>query len=110
MQAKQGNSKIKLVALIVALLMVEMTLPFFNQYIHKAMSLNLVGDLPQTGIIVLASILVGILGGMYPAFFLSSYRPAHVMGSSTSANKGSPFVRQALVVFQEWQKAALKFL
>ena len=44
--------------------------------------------------------MVGVLGGLYPAFFLSSYRPAHVMGSSTSSNKGSTFIRQGLVIFQ----------
>jgi len=89
-----------LLALAVALVLVELILPFFNQFVGKAMSLNLVGNPLQTGGIVLAAILVGVLGGMYPAFFLSSYRPAHVMGSSTAAIKGSPFIRQTLVVFQ----------
>jgi len=89
-----------LIALIFALLMVETALPFFNQYVDKAMSLDITGDLLQTGGIILASIMVGVLGGLYPAFFLSSYRPAHVMGSSTSGNKGSDFIRQGLVVFQ----------
>ncbi len=89
-----------LIALAFALLMVESALPFFGQYVDKAMDLDITGDLPQTAGIVLASILVGVLGGLYPAFFLSSYRPAHVMGSSTSPNKGSNFIGQGLVVFQ----------
>jgi putative ABC transport system permease protein len=89
-----------LIALAFALLMVEMVLPFFNEYVDKAMNLDIAGDLLQTGGIVLASIAVGVLGGLYPAFFLSSYRPAHVMGASTSSNKGSVFVRRGLVVFQ----------
>lgn len=43
---------------------------------------------------------VGILGGIYPAFFLSSYRPSGILGATTSGNRGSQFIRQALVVFQ----------
>ena len=88
------------IALAAALLMVEAVLPFFNQYVDKAMSLDLLSDPLQSASILLATIAVGALGGVYPAFFLSSYRPAHVMGSSTSANKGSPFMRQVLVIFQ----------
>ncbi len=89
-----------LLALFVALVLVEMVLPFYNEYLHKSMGLELLADPLQSLLIVLATVLVGVLGGMYPAFFLSSYRPSHVMGSSSSANKGSPFIRQALVVFQ----------
>jgi putative ABC transport system permease protein len=57
----------------------------------------------DSGIIVAIvgiSTLVGLLGGIYPAFFLSSYRPSQVLGSSSSKNKGSHLVRQILVVFQ----------
>jgi putative ABC transport system permease protein len=89
-----------LAGLAVALIAVEAILPWFNQYLGKAMQLDFLGNPVQTGIIVMAAMMVGALGGIYPAFFLSSYRPAHVMGSSTSANKGSPRVRQALVVLQ----------
>jgi putative ABC transport system permease protein len=89
-----------LLALFIALAVVEGILPYFNQYVDKAMSLSVVAEPMQMAAIVLASILVGVLGGLYPAFFLSSYRPAHVMGSSTSSNKGSTGVRQLLVVFQ----------
>jgi len=89
-----------LIALFFALLMIESVLPFFNEYVNKAMSLDITGDLLQTGGIVLAAILVGVLGGLYPAFFLSSYRPAQAMGSSTSSNKGSIFIRKGLVISQ----------
>lgn len=89
-----------LLALSIALLLVELALPFFNQYVDKVMSLELLADPLQFSGIVLTTIAVGALGGVYPAFFLSSYRPAHVMGSSSSTHKGSPFMRQALVVFQ----------
>jgi len=89
-----------LLALLAAVIMVELVLPFFNQYLDKSMGLDVMADPRQSAMIVLATIVVGVLGGIYPAFFLSSYRPSHVMGSSSSAHKGSPFLRQVLVIFQ----------
>jgi len=89
-----------LISLVFAMMLVESVLPFFNEYLDKTMNLDITGDLLQTCGIVLASILVGVLGGLYPAFFLSSYRPAHVMSSSTSSNKGSSLIRKGLVISQ----------
>jgi putative ABC transport system permease protein len=89
-----------IIALVFALLLVEAALPFFNQYVDKDMSLGLMQDPLQTVAIVLASVAVGLLGGIYPAFFLSSYQPARIMGSSTTSNKGSVAVRKGLVIFQ----------
>jgi putative ABC transport system permease protein len=91
---------VAIVALIVALLIAETILPFFANFLGKEMSLNLVGDPLQTGILILASVLVGALGGIYPAVFLASYRPSQIMASSSSKNKGSPVVRQILVICQ----------
>jgi putative ABC transport system permease protein len=88
------------IALLAAVLLVEIALPWFNQYVGKAMKPDLLGDPLQFGGILLAATVAGVLGGLYPAFFLSSYRPAQVMASSTTANKGSPFIRKALVIFQ----------
>jgi len=96
-----------LLAMVVALVLVEAVLPFFSQFLGKDLALDLLGDPLQTAVIVISTCMIGLLGGLYPAFFLSSYRPAHVMGSSSSKNKGSPFVRQALVVFQFAMSIAL---
>jgi putative ABC transport system permease protein len=96
-----------LIAMFVALLLVEAALPFFSSFLDKNLVLNILGDPLQTAVIVGLCCLVGLLGGIYPAFFLASYRPAHVMGSSSSKNKGSPLVRQALVVFQFAMSIAL---
>ncbi|MCW8926074.1 MAG: hypothetical protein OQJ84_07450, partial [Xanthomonadales bacterium] len=71
-----------------------------NQFLDKNMALGVLSDPLQSGFILVVVIVVGIIGGLYPAFFLSSYRPAHVMGASSSPDKGSPLVRQALVVLQ----------
>jgi putative ABC transport system permease protein len=78
----------------------EFSLPFYNAFLGKSFESILMAGPGIIVAIVGVSTLVGILGGIYPAFFLSSYRPSQVLGSSTSKNKGSHFVRQMLVVFQ----------
>ncbi|MCC6279684.1 MAG: ABC transporter permease [Saprospiraceae bacterium] len=42
----------------------------------------------------------GILAGLYPAIFMSSFRPAAVLKGSSSSAKGGVYLRKALVVFQ----------
>lgn len=87
-------------ALITGGFIAALVLPYFNQYLGKEMTLGLL-DNPLQGIgVVLVVVAIGILGGTYPAFFLSAFRPARVMGASTSSNKSSLGVRKALVVIQ----------
>jgi putative ABC transport system permease protein len=86
-------------ALLLAFVMVIVVLPTFNTVMMKELSLN-TGNLL---IIILAGIAIclvtGVLGGSYPAFFLSSLVPAHVL-KSKSITTGSQWVRRSLVVFQ----------
>jgi putative ABC transport system permease protein len=89
-----------LVALVIALALVELTLAPFNAFLHKQLRLDLVGDpallLTMVGLIVI----VGVIGGLYPAFYLSRFRPAEVLKANQSSASGSSLVRAGLVVFQ----------
>lgn len=46
------------------------------------------------------AVVTGILAGLYPAIFMSSFRPAAVLKSVNTSAKGSVSLRKALVVFQ----------
>ncbi|HEV7347758.1 ABC transporter permease [Telluribacter sp.] len=91
------------VALVLTALVVPMVLPAFNELADK--NLNLVG-LFTTG--RMAGLLLGLtvlcfLAGGYPAFVLSSFRPAAVLKGSLAGLLGgtrTPLLRQALVVGQ----------
>lgn len=87
-------------ALVIALFIAGLVLPYFNQYLGKNLVLGLLDNPLLIIAVMLVVVIIGILGGAYPAFFLSSFRPARVMGSNTSANKGSLGVRKALVLIQ----------
>ena len=81
------------VALLIALSLVEICLPLFNQFFYDNLQLNAPAVLALT-------LVVGLLAGWYPAFFLSSFSPVTVLKSSASSSPGSTGLKKGLVIFQ----------
>jgi putative ABC transport system permease protein len=90
-----------LCAMILAFGIVAGVLPFFNQLTGKLTSFAFFLE-PVTVLIVTGGvILVGIVAGIYPSFFLSSFNTISVLkGSTLSATGKKDFLRSGLVVFQ----------
>jgi putative ABC transport system permease protein len=89
-----------LISLLTAVVLAELFLPTFNNLLE--VKLNLIDfDNPVFLLVLLGlGLLVGIISGSYPAFFLSSFKPLSVMqGKLRSATSGKIF-RWGLVVFQ----------
>jgi putative ABC transport system permease protein len=91
---------IALFALIVALAAVEVVLPLYNDAIDKNLTMTIYEDPALALGMVLVTVLIGLLSGSYPAFYLSRYRPARTLKSTQSADTGQGRVRAMLVVFQ----------
>ncbi|MCJ7578991.1 MAG: ABC transporter permease [Candidatus Aminicenantes bacterium] len=88
------------ISLLIAMIMVSVVLPQFNQFIGRSLSFNLVSNLSLVFLLFLLAIFVGILSGIYPALFLSAFKPVRVLkGELDSGKKGLSF-RTVLVVFQ----------
>lgn len=89
-----------LVSCILAITLVILVLPLFNQLAGK----NIVTSaLLQPQIIIgllLLPLLVGVVAGSYPAFVLSSFRPIEVLKGKLSGKSKSGGLRSSLVVFQ----------
>ena len=83
-------------ALIIALVMVQLALPAFNNISGKHLSL----DVKPIIAFIALGLLVGIAAGIYPAFYLSSYKPIEVLKGKLAANNKSFGLRSSLVVFQ----------
>lgn len=89
-----------LIALVIAVALVELSLSPFNSFLHKELSLDFVAD-PMLLVMVLGLIVgVGVIGGLYPAVYLSRFRPAEVLKANQSSAGGSSLLRSGLVVFQ----------
>jgi len=91
-----------LIALTVAVILIQAALPFYRNLTGVPLSLSYFGNpLVIPGLLGLA-LGVGILAGLYPAFFLSSFNLSHVLKGSPLAGRGrgAHFLRNGLVVFQ----------
>ena len=87
------------VAGLFALLIVELSLPAFNQLINKNLLLNLKDPLLWFGLSVFV-IFTGLLAGSYPAFFLSAFKPVKVLKGFAKSIKNPFNPRKILVVTQ----------
>jgi putative ABC transport system permease protein len=89
-----------LVSLVIALALVEVLLPVYDAFLSRPIAFNYLADWPFLLAILVATIVAGLLSGVYPALVLSSFRPAAVLKASTSTQSGSGRIRMALVVWQ----------
>jgi putative ABC transport system permease protein len=92
------------VALILAVVLVWLALPFFNDLADKNLTLNFTKVPWLLPGLLLLGLVVGILAGSYPAFFLSSFKPISVLKGGTHLNllrgRRSIGLRGTLVVVQ----------
>jgi putative ABC transport system permease protein len=87
-------------ALLIALVLVELFLPTFNQLAGKQIEISFFANAVSIAILLGVTLLVGLLAGSYPAFVLSAMRPALVLKSGSPTNLGGAWIRRGLVVFQ----------
>jgi putative ABC transport system permease protein len=87
-------------ALLLAIGFVHFVLPAFRSFVGREIVLNPFRDIAlMPGLILLAAV-VGAIAGSYPAFIISSFRPATVLkGTSASRAKGLG-LRNALIIIQ----------
>ncbi|MCB0845306.1 MAG: ABC transporter permease [Bacteroidetes bacterium] len=87
-------------ALIVAVLLVEILLPSFNSYFFKDLHMDYFSNPFTIPFLLGITILVGLVAGSYPAFYLSRFKPVTILrGKVGISGKKSPF-RSGLVVLQ----------
>lgn len=89
-----------LVALVLAAALIELALPPFAAFVGKELSFDPIRDPFLLAVAAGLVAVVGLLGGLYPAIYLSRFRPARVLKANQSSASGSPRFRSALVVFQ----------
>ncbi len=88
------------VALVLAILLMQAALPYFNRLTHLNLSLQFTSNPYIIPALILFGIITGFLAGSYPAFFLSSFNPITVLKGKFISGKKSIGLRSGLVVFQ----------
>lgn len=87
------------IALMLALVAVQILLPFFNEITEKSVHLDFTNPVFVSGILII-TIVCGLLAGCYPAFLLSSFKPVSVLKGNMPASLSGSGFRKALVVVQ----------
>lgn len=73
----------------------------FGDYINKTLTADMILDPQVIGLLIAVILVIGLGSGIYPALFLSAFRPAIVLKGKLVPGMGSSgFFRKALVVFQ----------
>jgi putative ABC transport system permease protein len=92
---------ITLMSVILALLLVYFMLPYFNEILGAAFKLDFYSNwIFNIGLLIII-ILVSLVAGIYPAFYLSRYNPIKVLKSGIeSEGSYSGWLTKSLVVFQ----------
>ncbi len=87
-----------LISLGIALIIVKLVLPFFNQLTQK--NIHFGDNLSLIVWITGLTLVTGLFAGLYPSFYLSSFKPVAVLKGKIIKNISEIIVRKGLVVFQ----------
>lgn len=86
--------------LVVAVVLVEVLLPYYNNFVGKELIFNFITDFKWISILLGVVLVIGVVAGSYPAMVLSAFQPATVLKGSFKANNSHQLFRSALVVTQ----------
>ena len=89
-----------MIALMLALALVEVLLPAFGAFLRKPLEFHYLGEWPLLLLILGVTVAAGLISGSYPALVLSGFRPASVLRANASGQAGSGWLRTILVVAQ----------
>ncbi|MCO4291835.1 ABC transporter permease [Solitalea sp. MAHUQ-68] len=87
------------IAFVLALVVVQLILPVFNDLSNKALAFSYLLDAKLIGGYILLFILTGLLAGFYPALVLSKYNPTQTL-YGRFAIAGKNYLQKSLVVTQ----------
>ena len=72
----------------------------FSDFVQRGLKFDFAGDPLLAGGLLLATLVIGVLGGFYPALVLSSFKPGTVLKGGQVKSAASPVTRQGMVVVQ----------
>jgi putative ABC transport system permease protein len=87
-------------AMVLAVALTELLLPWMNSVLKQKIGFNYLGDPALLGALLVTTVGLGLMAGIYPAFILSAYRPAAVLKGTLVQGATGGVVRRALVALQ----------
>lgn len=88
------------ISIVISTILVQVTLPLFNELSGKEIRFDQ-NNVVYFGIaLIILTVITGVVAGSYPAFYLSSFRPAEVLKGKMALGNASGTLRQTLVIMQ----------
>ncbi|HOX81468.1 MAG TPA: ABC transporter permease [Chryseolinea sp.] len=91
---------ITLVSMLLSIVMMDLCFPFFNSITgkHFDLSLETIGEFIPA--LLLITLIIGVIAGSYPAFYLSKLKPVATLKGQAVFTRNKFNLRTSLVVFQ----------
>ncbi len=89
-----------LAALVIAVALIGLAIPAFNQLAGKTLTLQDLGDAKLVLGFLVVMLLIGFCAGAYPALFLSRFKPVNSLKGSGNLRTSNQLIRKGLIVFQ----------
>ncbi|MFP4023029.1 MAG: ABC transporter permease [Thiohalospira sp.] len=89
-----------MISLIVAMVIIESVLPFFNSFTLKQLTIGYFSNIYVLPSLLLLGVVVGIVSGLYSASYLSSSKILNVIKGKVLSGSGKARFRSFLVIFQ----------
>lgn len=91
---------ISFLAFLLSIVFTALFLPSFNDMAGKNISDGIFSNPQHVAILLLFSLVIGMLAGIYPALILSSFKPVNVLKGSFSTGSQGAILRKGLVIAQ----------
>ena len=86
-------------SILVAMALVELVRPFFNQFTGVEMKIPYADPMLYVALLLIV-LITGLLSGSYPSLYLSSMKPVTILKGASRHGKGHSIFRTSLVIFQ----------
>jgi len=91
---------LSVMALLLAILITELSLPYFNNLLDLDLYVGYFENWYTIPLLLVLCFFIGFFAGIYPAFYLSSFKPIKVLKGNLRSGKENGRLRSALVVLQ----------
>ena len=91
---------VNILSIILSIILISLLYTLFNQITGEMLDYSFIHNLGFWITIVFIFMVGAILSGAYPAFFLSSFKPASIIKGKFSQNQKGLLLRKILVIFQ----------
>jgi putative ABC transport system permease protein len=93
------SSVISFLSLVLAVILVIVALPYFNDLAGKKLGVDFL-NIGHVGWAIGITLMTGILAGSYPALFLSGFVPVKVLKGNLKTGAGGSLFRNTMVIIQ----------